>query len=169
MKCSFSFSLGHSLFYLLGRLLVDQFCSLWPLPDLTFWNPLWRELGLLWSLVFWWHWEVTCIWCFSWIFALFFDAFYKVVKCCFVDSGGLINVAVPFTSESYTLRGTYPSHPSLGSGWKGVGQNDRRHLIIPMAGFSVEVKVFSSEGVHLVLIQASTVSVLPSIPVSSSP
>lgn len=60
-----------------------------------------------------WHWKVTCIWCFSWVVAWFFDAFYKAVKCCFADSGGLVTVAVPFSSESCPLRG---SHPSLGSG-----------------------------------------------------
>ena len=59
-----------------------------------------------------WHWKVTCIWCFSWVFARYFDAFYKAVKCCFADSAGLVTVAVPFSSESRTLRGT---HLSLGS------------------------------------------------------
>lgn len=85
-----------------------------------------------------WHWKLTCTWCFSWVFAWLFDAFYKAVKCCFADSGGLVTVAAPFSSESCTLRG---SHPSLGSGSRRVGQNDRCHLVIPMAGFSVVVEV----------------------------
>lgn len=50
--CSSCFSLGHSLLCFLGPWLVGQFHSLWPLQDLTFGNPLWRQLGLLWSLVF---------------------------------------------------------------------------------------------------------------------